>query len=199
MKRIVLASGGLDSSTLLAILPKEDTVALFFDYGQLCAEQERKAIRGITNRLGISLVERNIADVFRSSKSNIIRQEPTKSNEKQHEVECRNLVFVALATSIATQLFPKEQVEILLGIIKIGFPYPDCTVDFIKQCNSLVQMVSNGCVQIIAPFADIGKDEVLMRLNGSDILPKETWSCYYGQDEPCGECPACIDRKILGV
>ena len=199
MKRIVLASGGLDSSTLLAILPREDTVALFFDYGQRCAKQERTAIQEITKRLGIQLIERNIADVFSSSKSNIIRHEEIKSNKKQHEVECRNFVFVALATSIATQLFPQEQVEILLGIIKIGFPYPDCTVDFIKECNSLAQMVSNGWVQITAPLADIGKDEVLMRLNGSDILPKETWSCYYGQEKPCGECPACIDRKILGV
>lgn len=199
MKRIVLASGGLDSSTLLTILPKEDTMVLFYDYGQVCVEKERKAIQGISSKLGMPLIERNIADVFRSSKSNIIRQEPTKSNEKQHEVECRNWVFIAIATSIAMQLYPQEEVEILLGLIKIGFPYPDCTIDFIKQCNRLAQTVSNGYVQISAPFADIGKDEVLMRLKGSEILPKDTWSCYYGQEEPCGECPACIDRKILGV
>ena len=82
MKRIVLASGGLDSSTLLAILPKEDTVALFFNYGQRCANQERKALHGITEKLGIPLVERDITDVFRSSKCDIILQKATKNNEK---------------------------------------------------------------------------------------------------------------------
>lgn len=199
MKRIVLASGGLDSSTLLAILPKEDTVALFFNYGQRCANQERKALHGITEKLGIPLVERDITDVFRSSKSDIILQKATKNNEKQHEIESRNFVFVALATSIATQLFPNETVKVMLGLIKIGFPYPDCSAEFVEKCRELSNLCTGGKVTIEAPFADIGKDEVLMRLKDSKILPKETWSCYYGENEPCGSCPACIDRKILGV
>ena len=199
MKRIVLASGGLDSSTLLAILPKEDTVALFFNYGQRCANQERKALHGITEKLGIPLVERDITDVFRSSKSDIILQKATKNNEKQHEIESRNFVFVALATSIATQLFPNETVKVMLGLIKIGFPYPDCRAEFVEKCRELSNLCTGGKVTIEAPFADIGKDEVLMRLKDSKILPKETWSCYYGENEPCGKCPACIDRNILGV
>ena len=105
----------------------------------------------------------------------------------------------ANAISVAMQLFPQKKVDVLLGLIKIRMPYPDCTIDFIRRCNDLAQMVSNGCVQISAPFADIGKDDVLMRLKDSQILPKETWSCYYGKEEPCGKCPACIDRKILEV
>lgn len=199
MKRIVLASGGLDSSTLLAILPKEDTVALFFNYGQKSIEHERKALRGITEKLGIPLVERDITDVFSSSKSDIILQKATKSNENQHEIESRNLVFVALATSIATQLFPNETIKVMLGIIKVGVPYPDCSAEFIEKCRELSNLCTGGKVTIEAPFADIGKDEVLLRLNQTEILPMETWSCYYGENEPCGSCPACIDRKILGV
>lgn len=194
MKRIVLASGGLDSSTLLTILPKEDTVALFYDYGQVCVSQERKALKVVTEKLGIPILEVNIVEVFKRSKSSIVNGGKTK-----HEVESRNLVFIANAISVAMQRFPQEKVEILLGLIKIRLPYPDCTKEFIMKCNDLAQMVSNGCVQISAPFADIGKDEVLMRLKDSKILPKETWSCYYGENEPCGKCPACIDRKILGV
>jgi len=194
MKRIVLASGGLDSSTLLTILPKEDTMALFYDYGQACANQERKALKDIADRLGIPTLEINIVEVFKRSKSSIVN-----GGEPKHEVEGRNLVFIANAISVAMQLYPQEKVKILLGLIKIGLPYPDCTKEFVRTCNDLAQMVSNGCVQISAPFADIGKDEVLMRLKDSKILPKETWSCYYGENEPCGSCPACIDRKILGV
>ena len=194
MKRIVLASGGLDSSTLLTILSKEDTVALFFNYGQACAKQERKALQDIADRLGIPMLEINIVEVFKRSKSSIVN-----GGEPKHEVEGRNLVFIANAISVAMQLYPREKVEILLGLIKIGLPYPDCTKEFISTCNELAQTVSNGCVQISAPFADIGKDEVLMRLKDSKILPKETWSCYYGENEPCGKCPACIDRNILGV
>lgn len=199
MKRIVLASGGLDSSTLLTILPKEDTIALFFNYGQKCVMQERKALQGITEKLGITLIERDITDAFRSSKSDIILQKTTKNNEKQHEIESRNLVFVALATSIAMQLFPNEEIKVMLGIIKVGVPYPDCSADFVEKCRELSSLCTGGKVTIEAPFVDIGKDEVLMRLKQTKILPKETWSCYYGESEPCGICPACIDRKILGV
>jgi len=194
MKRIVLASGGLDSSTLLTILPKENTTALFYDYGQACTNKERKVLKDIADRLGIPMLEINIVEVFKRSKSSIVN-----GGETKHEVEGRNLVFIANAISIAMQLYPQEKVEILLGLIKIGLPYPDCTKEFIRMCNELAQTVSNGCVQISAPFADIGKDEVLMRLKDSKILPKETWSCYYGEKEPCGKCPACIDRNILGV
>lgn len=199
MKRIVLASGGLDSSTLLTVLPKEDTVALFFNYGQRCVEKERESVQKITERLGIPLIERDIRDVFRSSKSDIVLQKVIKTNKKQHEIECRNLVFVAVATSIGTQLYPGEPVEVVIGVIKVGVPYPDCSEDFVEKCRTLSKLCTNEKVTITAPFADMGKDEVLMRLKGSKILPIDTWSCYYGENEPCGECPACIDRKILGV
>lgn len=199
MKKIILTSGGLDSSALL-LRNKQDpsTLALFFNYGQRCVAQERAAVKNICQQLNISFEERDITDIFRSSKSSIINNTPLEE-EKNNEVECRNLVFVMNTVSIAQQLFPEEQVEIILGLIKIGIPYPDCTKAFIEKCNSLANLCTGGKVSVTAPFIDFGKDKIVAFFKDTDILPSDTWSCYYGVNKPCGKCPACIDRTILGV
>lgn len=196
MKRIVLASGGLDSSTLLATYAQEDLCALFFNYGQKSYEHEKEAVTKLTQKLNIRLIEKNIIDLFSSSKSDLLAQ---NNNEVPNfELVCRNYIFISAATALAMQLFPNEEVEILIGLIKVWVSYAGCTKEFIDKCNEASSVCSYGKVKVVAPFIDLGKDEVLALLKTTEITAGETWSCYFGGELPCRSCPACIDRMVLG-
>lgn len=196
MKKIILASGGLDSTTLLLQNISADTVALFFNYGQQNLIQERAAVAELCKKLNIPLIEKNLVDIFKTSQSSLI----TANTENQFEVESRNLVFVMTAVSVAQQLYPAEEVQIHIGLIKIGVPYTDCTIEFINKCNALVQLCTNNQITVHAPLINLGKDEVLKLFRTQSlVLPQNTWSCYFGSAAPCGKCPACIDRIVLGV
>lgn len=212
MKRIVLTSGGLDSSTLLFISQKEmgydDVVALFFDYGQKASQAERRAVRELAG--GSRLIEKDIADLFRESGSSLIRAEKqitetritgkhTEYESKETEVEFRNGLMLAIAISLAIQLYPTEEVEIAYGAIRTREPYPDCCYDFVRYYNDLADLCSNGRVRIVAPFLAMGKDNIRDLAREYGVPTEKTWSCYEGAERPCGICPACLDRKIVEV
>lgn len=211
-KRIVLTSGGLDSATLLFISQKEmgcdEVVALFFDYGQKSSQAERRAVRDLV--CGSKLIEKDIADLFRESGSSLICTDKqitetrrmgnhTEYESKETEVEFRNGLMLAIAISLAMQLYPTEEVEIAYGAIRTREPYPDCSYDFVRYYNDLANLCSNGRVRIVAPFLAMGKDNIRDLAREYGVPTERTWSCYEGGNKPCGICPACLDRKIVEV
>ena len=210
MKQVLLFSGGLDSSTLLYQLKKQadEVSALWFDYGQKNVEKERKAVRFISALVKCRLVEVDLTDVFRLSKSSILSHSdiPVTLVEKKEndihfkhsntEVEFRNGVLLAIGISIAQQLYPGEQVQLIYGATRSICGYPDCSADFVKSLND-VTAVCGGRVQIYAPFINWGKDKVYQKAQVLGVPIAATWSCYEGANEPCGICPACLDRRIL--
>jgi 7-cyano-7-deazaguanine synthase len=114
-------------------------------------------------------------------------------------LEFRNGVFISYAISVAMQLFPLEEVEIMLGLIHINVPYMDCSNTFISLYDKIAKLCSNGKISISAPFINIGKDVIVKKAKELNLNISDTWSCYDNKDKPCGKCDACIDRKILGV
>ena len=72
--------------------------------------------------------------------------------------------------------------------------FPDCRKGFIKAFNKVLEE-SEINVQVAAPFIDKAKWEIadLARQMGVDV--SQTWSCYRGGQEPCGECEACKKRE----
>lgn len=83
------------------------------------------------------------------------------------------------------------------GAAKTREPYPDCSVIFTGYMNLLASYSSDGRVTVKAPLIGLGKDEIVIRAKVLGVPIKSTWSCYDGKPEPCGICPACLDRKIL--
>lgn len=212
MKRIVLTSGGLDSATLLFISQKEmgtdDVVALFFDYGQKASQEERRAVKDLVG--ASKLIEKDIADLFQESNSSLIRKDLSVTEKRttgnrieyesiKTEVEFRNGLLLAIAISLAMQLYPTEEVEIAYGAIRTREPYPDCSYDFVRYYNDLANLCSNGRVRIVAPFLAMGKDNIRDLAREYGVPTERTWSCYEGGNNPCGICPACLDRKIVEV
>lgn len=201
MKRIILASGGLDSTALLSMLPKDgNNLILFFNYGQRCLEQERNALNKISKVLNIPVLEKDITNMFYESDSDIINLTHIDISNRKHEIPGRNFIFISIATLQAIQSFPNEVVEIYIGITKVKVDWVGCKKELIDRMNDIAKFLSNGLISVKTPYINIYKEEVFKIFNeNSKILRLEdTWSCYYGKNgKPCGKCPACIDIKSL--
>jgi 7-cyano-7-deazaguanine synthase len=211
MKALVLFSGGLDSSTCLALAVKkhgrENVTALSIYYGQK-HDKEIKAARAVAEHYGVELKALDLAAVFAGSDCSLLtgsdRDIPKESYAEQllHTdgkpvstyVPFRNGLFLASAASIALSCG--------CGVIYYGAhsddaagnAYPDCSEKFNRAMNEAIFTGSGEQLHIEAPFVGLTKADVV-RMGAELGVPFElTWSCYEGGDKPCGQCGTCRDR-----
>lgn len=188
---IVVCSGGLDSYTLAYYVQKElnpsRLLLLFFNYGQPQYSQEREA------------VERCFQDVWRLT-PNIelkVMDVPQLTNNKGEYVPSRNLVFAALALSLAEKL---SYDDIYFGFIdpekSEESRYWDTTDGFVERLNALA--IPTGKT-FYAPFSQLNKQEVFAIFSEYALNIDNTWSCMHPSSDgkPCGKCTNCISRFYL--
>lgn len=212
MKALVLSSGGVDSSTCLALavknFGKENVVALSISYGQK-HEKEIEASNSIAEYYGVEHIYLDLAPIFQYSNCSLLKQSdhdvPHESYAEQLAerngspvdtyVPFRNGLFISSAASIALS---KGCSVIYYGAHSddaAGNAYPDCSDAFNKAMGDAVRIGSGEQLTIEAPFIEMNKAGVV-KLGLELGVPYEfTWSCYEGGDEPCGTCGTCIDRQ----
>ena len=211
MKALVLFSGGLDSSTCLALAIKkhgrENVTALSVYYGQK-HDKEIKAARAVAEHYGVELRTLDLAAIFAGSDCSLLsgsdKEIPKESYAEQltHTdgkpvstyVPFRNGLFLASAASIALSCG--------CGVIYYGAhsddaagnAYPDCSESFNNAMNEAIYTGSGEQLHIEAPFVGLTKTDVV-RIGAELEVPFElTWSCYEGGSKPCGQCGTCRDR-----
>lgn len=201
-KSIVLLSGGIDSTVLLAKLVAEgrSVLAMGVDYGQR-HRCEIDAARAVCERLG---VEYRLADL-RSLAPFFGKNSLTDSGVPVYEgaydeagmkttvVPARNLVLIALATAWAIS----EKCDTIAYAAHGGDHtiYPDCRPEFAEKLDAVVQISDWHHVQLERPFVDMDK-EAIVRLGAELKAPLElTWSCYNGGKTHCGKCSTCVERR----
>ena len=140
-----------------------------------------------------SLLEGSDAEIPKESYAEQL--EKTGGKPVSTYVPFRNGLFIATAASIALS---RGCGEIWYGAHSddaAGNAYPDCSMEFNEAINSAVFIGSGKQLKVVAPFVGLKKADVVacgLRLN----VPYElTWSCYEGNDRPCGKCGTCIDRE----
>ncbi|MCI8668802.1 MAG: 7-cyano-7-deazaguanine synthase QueC [Lachnospiraceae bacterium] len=211
MKVLVLFSGGVDSTTCLGMAVaqygKENVTALSVSYGQKHTK-EIEASRKIAEYYGIEHLYLNLAEIFTYSNCSLLshseREIPQESYARQLAmtggkpvstyVPFRNGLFLASAASIAIS---KGCEVIYYGAHAddaAGNAYPDCSDAFNRAMNDAIFIGSGRQCKVEAPFVGLTKAQVVKI--GLDLkVPYElTWSCYEGQENPCGKCGTCIDR-----
>lgn len=173
----VLASGGLDSSTVLALALAEriPVTALFVDYGQAARRAEQKAVRTVCDCLSVPL---------RS-----VRYQGTPFGAG--EIRGRNafLLHAALMEAPAT-------VRMIMIGVHAGTGYPDCSPEFINLMQRSFDFHTAGTVAVSAPFVDLSKGDVHQLAIDLNVPIAVTHSCEAG-DAPCGVCLSCLDRSAL--
>ena len=211
MKALVLFSGGVDSSTCLAMAVKkygaENVVALSVSYGQKHTK-EISAANAVAEHFGVEHIKIDLSLIFQYSDSSLLSHSnediPLESYAEQLEktegspvstyVPFRNGLFISAAASVALS---KDCSVIFYGAHaddSAGNAYPDCSPAFNEAMNKAVWEGSGGQLKIEAPFVGMSKSQVVK--TGLELgVPYElTWSCYEGNDAPCGVCGTCRDR-----
>lgn len=211
-KIMVLLSGGIDSTTCLAMArdkhPKEDVMAVSLYYGQK-HEREILSARKVAQHYGVPLIEHNISSVMKFSECPLLSKSTKQIKHESYAdqlkemggegtvstyVPFRNGLLISAAASIAFQLGFDEVWYGAHADDAAGRAYPDCTPEFVGYMRKAVEEGTAHKVTLRAPLLFFNKGEVV--LCGSELgAPYElTWSCYEGGDKPCGTCGTCRDR-----
>lgn len=211
MKAIVLFSGGVDSTTCLALAVKkygaENVVALSVSYGQKHSK-EISASEAVAKYYNVEHIKLDLGLIFKYSDCSLLEHSeaeiPHESYSEQLEktsgspvstyVPFRNGLFIAAAASVAVS---KGCGVIIYGAHaddSAGNAYPDCSPDFNEAMGKAVFEGSGGQVSLEAPFVGLSKAQVVKTGLELDVPYELTWSCYEGGDKPCGVCGTCRDR-----
>jgi 7-cyano-7-deazaguanine synthase len=210
MKRaVVLLSGGLDSTTTLAIAIAEgyEAYALSFDYGQR-HQIEVEAAHRVANSLGAK--EHRVAKVdlriFGGSALTDNVDVPKQRSEAEIAhgipvtyVPVRNTIFLAYALAWAEGISANH---IFLGVNAIDYSgYPDCRPEFIKAFQTLANIGTKAGIEgarfrIHTPLITLSKSEIIGKASELSVDFGLTHSCYDPSPEglACGECDSCLLR-----
>ena len=192
MKALVLCSGGLDSTTCLAIAVQKygagNVLALSVSYGQL----KTLDLAAIFEGSNCSLLQGSSEEIPEESYSEQLRK--TGGAPVSTYVPFRNGLFLSCAASVALSHGCEEIYYGAHSDDAAGNAYPDCSVAFNDSMNRAIVLGSGNRLRVTAPFIGLNKAQVVARGLALGVPYEKTWSCYEGGERPCGVCGTCRDR-----
>jgi 7-cyano-7-deazaguanine synthase len=207
-KAVVLLSGGLDSSTALAIAHQQgfELHALSFDYGQR-HQREVDAAAAVARHYGVQYQKTITVDLraFGGSALTADFDIPhSRSLEKMSQeipityVPARNTIFLSFALAYAEVT---DADDIFLGINAIDYSgYPDCRPEYLEAYERMANLATKATTQdgrvfhIHAPLLRMNKAEIIHKGIELGVPYELTWSCYEGGELACGTCDSCLLR-----
>jgi 7-cyano-7-deazaguanine synthase len=205
-KAIVLASGGLDSTTVLAIAQSEGYACytLSFDYGQrhkaeLVAAARIAAMNDVVEHKVVQLDLSSIGGSALTDKALAVPEEQTQGIPITY-VPARNTVFLSYALAWAEVLGVDD---IFIGVNAVDYSgYPDCRPEYIAAYEKMANLatkagVENHILKIRTPLIRLSKAEIIQTGLALGVDYAMTVSCYQATDEglACGKCESCRLRK----
>ena len=208
MKAVVLVSGGLDSTTCLAIAREQnfDLYALTLNYGQR-HDHELNSARMIIDFFNIhnhSIIDIDLAQFGGSALTDQIDVPKKRDLSDMDEipvtyVPARNTVFLSLALAWAEVL---GSFDIFIGVNALDYSgYPDCRPEYISSFEKTANLatkagVSGSSFKIHTPLIDMTKSEIIKVGLDLGVDYSLTSSCYDPDQagNPCGLCDACYLR-----
>lgn len=205
-KAVVIASGGIDSSTLLFKMVTEnyETHALTFIYGQK-HKREIESAKWICERLKVShkildlsVLKEILTGSALTDASIAIPEVPTNvsfyDTLKATIVPNRNSIFLSIAIGYAVSTGANR---VLFGAHHSDRGiYPDCRPEFVEAFESAERLATdNPDLTVNAPFAHMDKSDIVALGTKLGVPFQKTWSCYKGDELHCGVCSSCRERK----
>lgn len=192
---LLLASGGLDSTTLAYWLVNQgfSVAPLFYDYGQHCVEKEWSTLHAVLPQVALRPERVDLSTLFRGSNSRMIIEPDLWSEHVESDelyIPYRTLLFFAAAAARAQTL---GITEIFSGFINSNHAKElDCTAAYLNGLDALAENV--GPVRFRLPFRNFSKSQVARTAQELGVPIGLTYSCQVFSDIPCGVCPNCVDR-----
>ncbi len=212
-RALVLCSGGVDSTTLLAMACErygaKNVVALSISYGQK-HEKEIESARAVAKYYGVEQRFLDLAAIFADSNCSLLshstEEVPEESYAEQLDesdgapvstyVPFRNGLFLSSAASMALSLGCSVLYYGAHHDDWAGNAYPDCSKEFVDAMNRAIVEGTGGELRMEAPFVEWSKADIVAQGIKLKVPYELTWSCYEGGDYPCGVCGTCIDRNL---
>jgi 7-cyano-7-deazaguanine synthase len=210
-KAVVLSSGGLDSTTAMAIAKFEgfEIYSLSFSYGQRHVV-ELEAAQKVANALGVTehlVINMDLNKIGGSSLTDDI-DVPKKRDEQAMTreipvtyVPARNTIFLSFALAWAEVL---ESSDIFIGVNAVDYSgYPDCRLEYIDAFEGMANLATKAGVEgitkirIRTPLIHLTKAQIIQKGMELGVDYALTHSCYdpSPQGLACGECDSCFLRK----
>lgn len=209
-KAVILSSGGLDSTTVMAIAKAQgfDIYSISFRYGQkhICELEAAKSIADKFGAIKHLVVEVNLGQMGGSALTDDIPVPKGRSESQVQDipityVPARNTIFLSYALAWSEVLGVDH---IFLGVNAVDYSgYPDCRPEFIKAFEKMANLATKAGVEegnsikIETPLIHLTKAEIIQKGFELGIDYSMTHSCYDPTPEgkACGECDSCLLRK----
>ncbi len=207
-KAVILLSGGLDSTTCLAIAKDQgyNIYALTINYGQH-HNFELKSAQKIVNLFQVnnhSIINIDLTQFGGSALTDEIdipkdRDESEMTDIPVTYVPARNTIFLSLALAWAETI---KALDIFIGVNALDYSgYPDCRPEYISSFEKTANLatkvgISGSKFKIHTPLINMTKSEIIINGSRLGVDYSHTSSCYdpHNNGDPCGHCDACLLR-----
>jgi 7-cyano-7-deazaguanine synthase len=205
-KAIVLLSGGLDSSTLLALAIDQgyDCYTISFDYGQrhnaeLTASTKIAELFGVNKHRVIKLGLNKLGGSALTDTSISVPESRTEGIPITY-VPARNTIFLSYALAWSEVI---KAHHIFIGVNAVDYSgYPDCRPEYINAFQEMAKLatkagVEGQAVEIHTPLINLSKTDIIRTGTRLGVDYSQTVSCYQADHKgrACGKCDSCFYRK----
>ena len=205
-RAVILVSGGLDSTTVLAMAQSQGYACytLSFDYGQrhraelYAADRVSRALGDVEHKL-VKLNLDSIGGSALTDMSIAVPEEETAGIPITY-VPARNTVFLSIALGWAEVLGAHD---IFIGVNAVDYSgYPDCRPEYIAAFEAMANLATRVGVEgqkmtIHTPLMELGKDDIILAGIALGVDYSITVSCYQATEKglACGKCDSCRLRR----
>lgn len=209
-RAVVLLSGGLDSTTCLAMAKADgfEPVCLSIAYGQRHAVELERA-RKVAQAMGVRDVRVVTVDLRQVGGSALTDDIPVPKDRSDEDmshdvpvtyVPARNALFLSLALGLAEVV---GATDLYIGVNAVDYSgYPDCRPEFIRSFEAMAQLATKAGVegarfQVHAPLSGLTKAQIIQAGVKLGVDYGMTHSCYDpdAQGRACGRCDSCLLRS----
>ncbi|WNG61078.1 7-cyano-7-deazaguanine synthase QueC [Archangium gephyra] len=209
-KAVVLLSGGLDSTTVLAMAKADglEPVCLAVSYGQRHVVELERA-RRVTQAMGVKDFRVVTVDLRQVGGSALTADIDVPKDRPESElshgipityVPARNALFLSLALGLAEVV---EASVIYIGVNAVDYSgYPDCRPEFIRAFEQMATLATKAGVEgtrfeVRAPLSGMTKADIIKAGVKLGVDYSMTHSCYDpdGEGRACGRCDSCVLRR----
>ncbi|TCW33242.1 preQ(0) biosynthesis protein QueC [Thermohydrogenium kirishiense] len=196
-KVVLLYSGGIDSTVLLYRLveSKYDVYPFFINYGQNSVKGEITAIYKILDEyLKKKLFILNVPEIRNIGKGSLVGEYPKNlgSIEEWYQSEFfpnRNMILISIGAAYCYKIGASK-----LAIGVVGISYKDTTKIFLSGIERLLNNSLKN-IKIIAPFAELPREEVVKESVRLNVPIELTFSCNSSGERHCLLCTSCYERE----
>lgn len=203
-KCVIPVSGGIDSTVILhwAASQGKQIHAVSYNYGQRHFDKEMRCALVNCERVAETHKELNL-DFFKDivNTSSLINKDIDVAKTRDvlgdpqtvNYVPNRNMMMLSICTAYAESI-GASQVYHGAALIDSQAGYWDGSIEFLQAINKVNALNRRDRVDILAPLITKSKKDIIELGVSVGVDFSETWTCYEGESQACGQCPACSSR-----